>query len=1505
MAYFGNASNSLSRVVTGMSAIIYRAPDSTGVAKFGNMTDPINMRKNLGSVAGLFEVLENDPIHQNCDRHLLSIWQEGGMDAEQMQKRLIEYEGLPLEMFNEIREGRASWPEFEQLVSRFSSGQVSVYPGCPGKPYPLERFTVRSRNDLRRVVETMLKTYDLSFVAIKSIFRSHLEKGITALGKARPVKASVADIYNAFDHLFQVIFEEYRPVEFTRQSSKRVHMNPFAKKYIWQLISGIPVKIPDDFDNDGIKNLFRLLDEALLSRIHTDPGISNEIQKSLNYAMTGDYESTAVQWPALYGAEKGVNMYGKAAAAVLEWTQKNEILKAMSMSISSGTQAALSAPLGVTGPKCLNYLLQPVITQGRWALQSEVTLKNAHPFIDEKGERSIVLNGQFATSVEDEMRDFLTGVVRVPFRSDNSSEYFALLWGYYFDVLKNEKRQFQQVKDQVEKGLEEYAVGSNTINYQIFKQIRDKGDRELDEAAFVEAARRFTKNGGQIAVAGISVKSPRTVYTVANNRPLFIVRRRDTSDYMVVSDVNASLGLFSQLEIMEVTKAYESLLKQRDQEIKELNQLRVSREEIEKCREDRDAEIDSVLTRFAVDVYALEGENLFARINTDFKNGDVERNVEITDFEGKILHDIEPYQINLTPPHVHKDLDKSFYKTHLEEVPELLENMVDNVLNSSFNINGFSINEKYLKRRFGENLGGIKRVFIAGMGTSFHAALTVSGFIRQTFPTVQVIVRQPVELDLLKGTFVPEEDLVLLLSWSATTAEMVKLSKELYRNNILFIGVTEKIFGDMALVARKSCGVVYVMSGEEVTVSAVKSTFCSMMSLVLFSLHIGRDIIRRPVDWSVTGGIMQIPHYLKSMTEDKNMDNLAGELALQYAGKDGFVLIDALHSTGTGHEAVMKMEEMTWSMAGKAIDYDDVNLRLIKDAGKRCFLAVNATCAGRFSQAIRIMETLYNEGIPFCAVTFDGTETERIRNFSNGNLVLLPKLDDSFQPFVDLMFYYMLAFHFGLAVGRKPDDYPRNRAKSVTTSRSVGYEQSTVQGEFFLLKHKEQLLGEMGPAVMDSETITHLERVIRKDPFAQRIRGAKYLAAAIGDTDPTDRLLAFDRKLHEDFARMVFAEESETKLKFVPLDAGAEAAVRNVAARLKRFVPVPMRIVERSEVPGNSGEDTVNIAVSSCYFPGDPERLQHLDSERTRYFGPECMEGTENGPENGYRVRSDFHEPLEEIVLYTALSLVLLDAWAMWEPEKAKIVQTHFKRAARVIRNLMEDKALCHDIYQVMGRNREYKSCLILSPPDGTGLSLASKFDDQGKMLASYQPYGAGAHGPLVTVDNRVGAKYVRLERREFMVEKYGEENVRHWESVFMENKDIDRFLEGMENDLSAKADTPFFAEGDWYLPLLRHDYDVREDNLVILDASNERYLDHAADDLAVFGCRHARLVLISQDIFLEMPERRSLFKFPVSGIIRIPALEGAEQRVPLTDFLTPFAMDIVGTVMAAALGTE
>ena len=68
--------------------------------------------------------------------------------------------------------------------------------------------------------------------------------------------------------------------------------------------------------------------------------------------------------------------------------------------------------------------------------------------------RLIALNGKFDTGLESELRDFLEKVARVPFRSENSSEYVSLLWGHYHQQLMDEKRRSEAIMSQVEAGFE-------------------------------------------------------------------------------------------------------------------------------------------------------------------------------------------------------------------------------------------------------------------------------------------------------------------------------------------------------------------------------------------------------------------------------------------------------------------------------------------------------------------------------------------------------------------------------------------------------------------------------------------------------------------------------------------------------------------------------------------------------------------------------------------------------------------------------------------------------------------------------------------------------------------------------------------------------------------------------------------------------------------------------------------------------------------------------------------
>ncbi|MCP3952223.1 MAG: hypothetical protein GY697_08415, partial [Desulfobacterales bacterium] len=63
VGYFGGAGNSLTRLLTAMSAIIYRAPDSTGIGVFGDDHEPIRIRKSLGSVVQLLDVLRTEAVY--------------------------------------------------------------------------------------------------------------------------------------------------------------------------------------------------------------------------------------------------------------------------------------------------------------------------------------------------------------------------------------------------------------------------------------------------------------------------------------------------------------------------------------------------------------------------------------------------------------------------------------------------------------------------------------------------------------------------------------------------------------------------------------------------------------------------------------------------------------------------------------------------------------------------------------------------------------------------------------------------------------------------------------------------------------------------------------------------------------------------------------------------------------------------------------------------------------------------------------------------------------------------------------------------------------------------------------------------------------------------------------------------------------------------------------------------------------------------------------------------
>ncbi|MFP4037638.1 MAG: hypothetical protein ACLFUE_08970, partial [Desulfobacteraceae bacterium] len=392
VGFFGDAGNNLTRVLTAMSAITYRAPDSTGIGLFGDDTECMRTRKSLGAVAPLVETLISDPAYPNAAEWLRALWagEQDGQTPEEAQQRLIAFEGLGGAELQSSPEKENLFPSYEDLVDL--SQPWILAPGQCGRAGGPPQFRIKSKRHLERMILELTLKYDLSPVVVRTLIRKALYGELVQDGEAGILEAPYLEILDAFDRLFdKAFFEEKGPTPH-RLGDEVAPGGPYAEKILWRYLPRVWIDIPQDYDRDGVRCLFRLLDAALLSRMPHTPGLEDEVQQALEGLWPeGKAIRRAGGWKVLYWAEKGLNVYGRAAAAALAYLERTEIMPELEEFEPTDGGSWRPTGDGSTDPNSLRYLALPILSQGRWALQSPVTIKNAHPFFDRDRKRLIVL----------------------------------------------------------------------------------------------------------------------------------------------------------------------------------------------------------------------------------------------------------------------------------------------------------------------------------------------------------------------------------------------------------------------------------------------------------------------------------------------------------------------------------------------------------------------------------------------------------------------------------------------------------------------------------------------------------------------------------------------------------------------------------------------------------------------------------------------------------------------------------------------------------------------------------------------------------------------------------------------------------------------------------------------------------------------------------------------------------------------------------------------------------
>lgn len=1500
VVYYGNAQNRLTRILTGMWAIIYRAPDSTGIGFIGSDLEPLKIRRALGSVENLIDRLMRDPVFEETDLQA-GAFMADNTDSQagyiaRFQKRLLAQEGFSFKESETV----PTWAEMTDLQN-----PVQVVPGTCGDPRIRKTVTIDSPRALTETMDWLIQDYDLPVAVVEKLIRNELAVQVDAAEKSGSLAVERSDLFDEFKRIFNRYAYDETPVRPQRVVGKQGQKNPFARKHVWYFLRKVRVILPADYTTDGIAHLFRYLDAWVINGLISEAG--DNIQHIFESFWTAHTDQPVRHWQVLYRIERTCNVYGLAAAAVLAHYQ-TKIYMHRAQAAPAGPYLPAGHVPGPTHPLLLLSMVQPVIGQGRWALQSAISVRNAHPFMDHQKVRAVVLNGQFDSEVESQVQQYVTQVAKIRLRTENSTELFAMLWGHYFETAWQESQRYRTIEDQHRLGLEQLSTCSQSIDYTIFKTLSNKTIHDIDEMAFIKAVQAMIRSGGQFAVSGISRMSPDRLFVAAHHRPVYIVKRRDTSDFMVVSDINAALGLFPQtliratrMKLFKLMKTYSKKSMIVESDFSGMD----SRPEKAWFRQAK----QELLQPFLVDIYVLDQPEIFARIQTIAGKDAVMRHLQIQDFSGRIRSDIQPEQTWITPVSFQKDFGKTFYEEHLFEIPGLMGDILNRYADTEQCLPRFDIRHRLLERRFGKRLANLNRIILVGTGFSYMVAEIAEKTMEPIFPTVNLLVAAPQDFTDVRTAINPDRDLVIMVSWSGTTSDMIDFAGVLLKHHVLMVGITEKPFSDMALVVRKSAGVIPVYSGEEVTVAPLKSALCMLLTLDLFCLFIclaiqeTRDTVIQRIK-----EILPVPGHLDDLLKNPDVTRFCKEIVTASPNSVLHYVVDAFHDVGSARIGALNLELNAWTSLGNAVDYSEQELFLNIPGAEDEFVLVLATNRHRLDEAVRFMAALHDSGRTFFAVTYPNRELEEIQRFAR-QVILVPKLPDHFQPFLDLSLLFLLGFYFGQAHGRLANEMPRNMAKSVTAGRTRNGKDRSFSDILDDMDQKQDNLGfGMYPVVPRSGSLCWL--TLASDPVEKQFyQDLLKLGHILNKPDAFTAMFSLPENRAEDrllagLADLIFKNLVEDGvLIFVPMDKQAEAGCMNLARLWEPFLGIPIQVEFAEKLKGVTLGDCLIIVVASQTPPAD--RVSAVCSRPHKnmvWIGPENKDISRKKDQNVflqvfYLKQPDLFCRYEQT--YVALSLFFAKIMSYKFPERAGRFVLHFKTLLPIIQTLLADSILHRSIQQSLHENQSYKKQLFLTGMRGNCIAWKIAFAAAKSRGVESDPFGVSAYSHLVLVDCQVQEKYRKLESRARMIKTHGEKQVQAWEKRYLGGASVDAFLSRTPMLFSPEAVLPFYVDEQWYLPVLRPEYDTDNDCLIIIDATSEVGFDAALDELATFGSRYARMVVITQQGFAKDSRLANLKKYPLSHIIMVPGpLNKNGEPGIISDYLLPVVISLLGAAM-------
>ncbi len=387
--------------------------------------------------------------------------------------------------------------------------------------------------------------------------------------------------------------------------------------------------------------------------------------------------------------------------------------------------------------------------------------------------------------------------------------------------------------------------------------------------------------------------------------------------------------------------------------------------------------------------------------------------VTVYDLAGRKVHP-KVDTVKFSVESVQKQGFSHFMLKEMHEQPDVIAQILKfRVCEQDVKLEGLNLSDRQLKN--------MRRIFIVGCGTAYHAGL-LGKYLIEKFAHVPVGVEAASEFRY-REQLVDKNTLIVAISQSGETADTLAAVRECRSKGAKVIAICNVVGSSLT---RESDGVLYTHAGPEIGVASTKAYTAQLTMLYLLALKLGHvhGVFSKGEQKSLLSELKKVPAHLKEILKAKAQ---IAKIAKPYSRFGCFLFLGRNINFPSALEGALKLKEISYIPAEgyPAGEMKHGPIALIDEY--RAVLCI-VPQSDIYEKMISNMQEIRARKGKIIAIATAGDKG--ISRHAD-HVIYIPKTHELLTPLLAALPLQLLAYYIAVYLGCDVDQ-PRNLAKSVT-----------------------------------------------------------------------------------------------------------------------------------------------------------------------------------------------------------------------------------------------------------------------------------------------------------------------------------------------------------------------------------------------------------------------------------------------------------------------------------------